>query len=135
MRAEEMPIDEILKPVTQKLIDNMIETMYHANGIGLAAPQISVSKQIIIVETSAGPLALINPRILRHSLGRLPSEEGCLSVPGIFGKIKRWKKVKVKALDRQGQRIIFAPNDFTNIILQHEIDHLNGTLFVDKFKK
>lgn len=134
-RAQKVPVEEISKPEVQKLIDNMIETMYRANGIGIAAPQVGVSKQIIIVETAQGPLALINPRLLKHSLTRVPSEEGCLSVPGVFGKIKRWKKVKVEALDRNGRKITLAPDDFTNIILQHEINHLAGTLFVDKIKK
>lgn len=134
-KAQKVPIEEISKPETQKLIDNMAHTMYRANGIGIAAPQIGVSKQIIIVEATNGPLALINPRLIKHSLTRVQSEEGCLSVPGIFGKIKRWKKVKVEALDRRGSKITLAPDNFTNIILQHEIDHLAGTLFVDKLKK
>lgn len=134
-KAQKVPIEEISRPETQKLIDNMIETMYRANGIGIAAPQIGVSKQIIIVEAANGPLALINPRLIKHSLTRVSSEEGCLSVPGIFGQIKRWKKVKVEALDRKGNKITLAPDDFTNIILQHEIDHLAGTLFIDKIKK
>lgn len=134
-KAKEVPVSEISKPETQKLIDNMVHTMYRANGIGIAAPQVGVSKQIIIVETANGPLALINPCLLRHSLTRVPNEEGCLSVPGIFGKIKRWKKVKVEALDKNGRKITLAPDDFTNIILQHEIDHLSGTLFIDKLTK
>lgn len=132
--AQEVPIAEISKPETQKLIDNMIETMYHANGIGIAAPQVGVSKQIIIVETSTGPLALINPKFIGHSLRRVSGEEGCLSVPGQFGAIRRWRMVKVAAYDRQGKKTTLVPKDFTNIILQHEIDHLHGTLFIDKLK-
>ncbi len=134
-QAKEVPAIDIPKPETQKLIDNMIETMYKANGIGIAAPQIGISKQIIIIETPDGPLALINPKITRHSLRRIKSEEGCLSVPGKFGFLRRWRTVKVAALDRKGKKLELAPADFTNIILQHEVDHLRGTLFVDKIKK
>ena len=133
-KTQEVPISDLVKPETQKLINSMIETMYKANGIGIAAPQIGISKQIIVIETSSGPLPLINPKILKHSLTRISSEEGCLSVPGKFDKLKRWKTVKVRALDKNGKKIELAPNDFTNIILQHEIDHLNGTLFVDRIK-
>lgn len=134
-RAAEVPLLDIAKPEIQKLIDNMIETMYHANGIGIAAPQVGISKQIIIVETPSGPLALINPKLTRHSLRRALSEEGCLSVPGKFYALKRWRTIRVSAIDRAGKKIELAPKDFTAIILQHEIDHLNGTLFIDKLKK
>lgn len=134
--AEKFDAASIESAETQKLIDDMIETMYSANGVGLAAPQINISKQIIIAESEEKkPIALINPEIISKSWRTTLSEEGCLSVPGVFGIVRRHRGVKVRAYDRFGKSITLKTNGFLAIILQHEIDHLNGILFVDKAEK
>lgn len=138
--------DEILKkkasPITaidrniQKLIDDMIETMYKANGVGLAAPQVGVSKRLIVVDTSSREenqslVVLINPKII-NSEGEILSEEGCLSLPGFTTRLKRKEKILVKGLDRNGKEIeIYAEGLFSRA-LQHEIDHLDGILLIDR---
>jgi len=132
LRSEEINKKELAKDETQTLIDNMIETMKSADGVGLAAPQIGVHKKIIIVETKSGPEVFINPRITSRSLWHVTSEEGCLSIPGVYGQVKRNKKVTVKALDRHGHKIRRKVSGMEAIIFQHEIDHLNGILFIDR---
>lgn len=135
-RAEEVDSTEIGKPEFQQLIDDLIETMYAAFGIGIAAPQIDVSKRVIIVETGVGddqiPVALINPEIVSKSWRKIKSEEGCLSVPGVYGVVRRHRAVEVSALNRDGQPVKVKNSKMVAIILQHEIDHLNGLLFIDK---
>lgn len=132
-RSEEIPISEIATPAFQTLIDNMIETMYAANGIGLAGPQIGESRRVIIVEQGEhNPLALVNPIITSKSWRKVQSEEGCLSVPGVYGVVKRHKKITAQALDRKGNKITITDANLLSIIIQHEIDHLDGILFIDK---
>lgn len=135
-RAEEVAPAEINAPEFQQLIDDMIETMYASFGIGIAAPQIGISKRIIIVESGAGddqnPLPLINPEIISKSWRTVKSEEGCLSVPGVYGIVKRHRGVQARALTREGKPITIKNSKMVAIILQHEIDHLNGILFIDK---
>jgi peptide deformylase len=120
----------------QQLIDDMIETMYESNGIGLAAPQVGVSKRLIIVDTnprsdSPSPLVLINPEIALAE-GLCDSEEGCLSVPEYIAHIKRAERVIVAALDRNGNEVRFEATGLFARALQHEIDHLDGVLIVDR---
>ncbi len=120
----------------RKLIDDMIETMYNARGIGLAAPQVGVLKRIIVLDTNLtenqrSPVVLINPEIVR-SEGEIVSEEGCLSIPGFITKIKRKEKVFVKALDRNGKQIEIEGTGLFARALQHEIDHLEGILIIDR---
>lgn len=112
----------------------MIETV-NGRGIGLAAPQVGTNKRIIIVQTKNGPTAFINPKIFSTSLFKNSGEEGCLSVPGVWGVVKRFKKVKIKALNRQGEKIIIKADGLESRIFQHEIDHLDGLLFIDKVEK
>lgn len=116
---------------TSRLIDDMLETMYYADGVGLAAPQIGISKRIIVIDVGDGPLALINPQIV-SSEGEITEVEGCLSVPGVHGKVARAERVVVEAQDRNGQLIHITGEGLLAIALQHEIDHLDGILFVDK---
>ncbi|MCS7203096.1 MAG: peptide deformylase [Thermodesulfovibrio sp.] len=138
--------DEILKkvaePVTkingelQKLIDDMIETMYASNGVGLAAPQVGVLKRLIVVDTSVRQknqslLVLINPEIVNYE-GEVLSEEGCLSVPGFTTKLSRKEKIYIKAFDRKGKPIEIEADGLLSRALQHEIDHLNGILIIDR---
>lgn len=120
----------------QKLIDDMIETMYHANGIGLAAPQVGVSKRLIVVDTSPRQenqslIVLINPEII-NSEGEILSEEGCLSLPGLIIRLKRKEKVIVRGLDRKGKTVAIEATGLLAKALQHEIDHLDGLLIIDR---
>lgn len=125
---EELAGDEI-----QSLIDDLIDSMRVENGIGIAAPQIGVHKRIIIVDDGTGPQAYVNPKIIKRSLRKGHFvEEGCLSVPGIWGYVTRHKAVKVRALNRHGDEVILKAQDLPSVIFQHEIDHLDGILFIDK---
>ncbi len=138
--------DRVLKektaPVTEfdsdlkNLIDNMIETMYAAPGVGLAANQVGISKQLVVIDASARDedgslIVLINPVIL-CSEGTEDSEEGCLSLPEYTTVIKRALKVKVEGLDRDGGPVVIESDGFLAKVLQHEIDHLNGMLLIDR---
>ena len=129
----------IAKPVTdvndeiRAIVENMFETMYKEEGIGLAAPQVNIHQRIITIDLdSENPnrIVLINPEILESS-GETGIEEGCLSIPGFRGLVPRKEKVKVKALDRNGEEFILEADGLLAICIQHEIDHLNGVLFVD----
>jgi len=113
------------------LLDDMAETMYHEDGVGLAAPQIGILKRIIVVDIGDGLIELINPEII-HEEGEETDLEGCLSLPGRNGKVKRPKKVVVKGINRDGKEIIVEGENLLARALCHEIDHLNGVLFIDK---
>jgi len=117
----------------RKLLDEMLETMYESRGVGLAATQVNVHQRVIVIDVSedkSAPLCLINPEIIAKD-GVEESEEGCLSVPGFFEKVKRAEHVKVRALDRNGQSFEFDARDLLAVCVQHEMDHLDGKLFVD----
>ncbi|MDP2904367.1 MAG: peptide deformylase [Methylovulum sp.] len=118
---------------TKKLIDDMLETMYQAKGVGLAATQVNIQQRVIVIDISEeknAPLCLVNPEIIEKD-GIKESEEGCLSVPGFYEKIKRGEHIRVKALNRKGQPFEFEANDLLAVCVQHEMDHLEGKLFVD----
>lgn len=114
-----------------RMLDNMAQTMYEADGVGLAAPQIGVSKRIVVIDVGDGLLELINPEILERR-GSVLGSEGCLSVPDKHGYVYRAQWVRVRAQDRWGQPIEFEAEDFFARACQHEIDHLDGVLYVDK---
>jgi len=115
----------------QKLIDDMVETMQQVGGVGLAAPQVGVSRRVIVLQMpEEEPMAVINPEIVRRS-GEREVSEACLSVPGYAGKIKRSASVTVKGLNRQGKPIRIKATNLMAQALQHELDHLNGTLYID----
>ena len=116
----------------QKLIDDMIETMRQEKGIGLAAPQVGKSLRVIIATDGDKPLIFINPRIYRKSFKKIEVEEGCLSVPGVYGIVRRHAAVSICGLNRDGQRIRMRAKGMVAVIVQHEVDHLNGKLFIDK---
>jgi len=132
-RAEEVAYDLI--PNVQELIVDMLETMKSAKGIGIAAPQVGKSLRIIIVNTDEKPTVLINPVITRFSWRKSIDEEGCLSVPGKFGLVKRAKSIRVEAQDENGEPFEFKASDLLARVIQHEIDHLDGVLFIDKIIK
>ncbi len=120
----------------QKLIDDMIETMYSAKGVGLAAPQVGVSQRLIVVDTSLREkdnslIVLINPQIIAQE-GEILSEEGCLSLPGFITRLKRSEKVLVKGIDRVGKEVLIEADGLLGRALQHEIDHLDGLLLIDR---
>lgn len=132
LRKISKPVPKIT-PNIHKLLDNMADTMYDAHGVGLAAPQIGVPKRVIIVDTAEEEqelIELINPEIVKSS-GEQLGPEGCLSIPGINGDVKRFEKVTVKGLDRDGHEVTIKAEGFLARVFQHEIDHLNGILFTD----
>ncbi len=118
----------------RRLIDDMIESMNHAQGVGLAAPQIGVGLRVVVLGMPDGePFALVNPQVTRRSGSRRLEGEGCLSVPGYRGPVTRSEKVTVKALDEHGDEVrITAEGDLLAQALEHEVDHVNGTLYVDR---
>ncbi|GAB6157372.1 peptide deformylase [Desulfotomaculum varum] len=130
LREKAKPVKEIT-PNILKLLDNMADTMYAAKGVGLAAPQIGVSKRVIVVDVGEGLVELINPEILEAS-GQVTDTEGCLSVPGMIGEVARADKLTVKGLNRQGKEVVYRVKGFMARAFQHEIDHLEGIIFVDK---
>lgn len=115
-----------------KLLDDMAETMYDAEGVGLAAPQVGISKRVTVIDAGEpyGLIDLINPVILEKS-GEQFGPEGCLSFPGLQGDVRRAQYCKVKALNRQGEEVVIEGEGLLARALQHEIDHLNGILFTD----
>lgn len=119
---------------TQILIDDMIDTMNDANGVGLAAPQVGILKKIVVIDIGEGPIVLVNPEIVEAS-GAENEKEGCLSIPGKEGNVIRPKYVKVKAQDRNGTPIELDGEDLLARAFCHEIDHLNGILYIDKVVK
>lgn len=118
---------------TRKLIQRLCDTLALADppGVGLAATQIGVAEQVAVIDIGEGLVVLVNPRIIARR-GKLTSKEGCLSVPGIYANVERAAWVKVKALNRDGKPIEIEGSDLMARVLQHEIDHLNGTLFIDR---
>jgi peptide deformylase len=134
--AKRVDPKEINEPLFQQLIDDMFETMYDAPGVGLAAPQINVSKRIFVVDVHDDehePAVVINPKI-ESAEEEVELREGCLSVPGMVGEITRYKRIAVTGLDRAGQKIRIEGEGLLAQCLQHEIDHLNGTLYIDRAK-
>lgn len=127
-----MTAEQLRDAHTQAFIDTLMETMVVENGVGIAAPQVGVHERLIIVETPQGVQAFVNPEITSRSVRMVASVEGCLSVPGVAGTVKRHSSVKVKALNRMGEPLEIKANGLLAIIFQHEIDHLDGVLFVDK---
>ena len=128
------PVEEIT-PRILTLLDDMLETMRAANGVGLAAPQVGVLRRIAVVETEPGEVyELINPKILATA-GEQDGEEGCLSVPGRYGMVKRPRHVTVRATDRHGKEFEITVHDFTARAFCHEIDHLDGHLYLEKVSR
>ncbi|MDD4503406.1 MAG: peptide deformylase [Clostridiaceae bacterium] len=133
--------DEVLRKVSRKveviddriltLLDDMKETMKKAEGVGLAAPQVGILRRVVVIDVGEGLIELINPVIVYES-GEQLGEEGCLSIPGIRGQVKRPAKVIVRAMNRKSETIEMTGTELLAIAFCHEIDHLNGILFTDK---
>ncbi len=132
LRNKAKPVERVDDAIRQ-LVDDMFETMYEAPGIGLAAVQVNVAKRVVTIDISEeqdDPRVFINPEILAAE-GEEESKEGCLSVPGYFDLVKRAEKVRVAALDRDGKPFELETDGLLAVCIQHEIDHLDGKLFVD----
>jgi len=135
------PTESVVFPLSKeikKLTEDMVETVRKADGIGLAAPQVGKSVKLIIInlEKSGVPtIALYNPKIVSKGFKKIEIEEGCLSIPGVFGMVKRPKKVKVQAQNAEGKVIEFEDDGWVSRVAQHEIDHTNGKLIIDLIKK
>jgi peptide deformylase len=131
-----VPVEDINRDL-QFLIDDMIETMYGAPGVGLAAPQVGVSQRVMVVDVSLREgektplIVLINPEMV-HAEGEIESEEGCLSLPGFITTVKRADKVVVKGINREGSPVEIEGEGLLSRALQHELDHLNGRLLIDR---
>ena len=130
----------VARPVTEvderirRLVDDMLETMYEAEGVGLAATQVDVHERVIVIDTSEArdtPIVLINPELIEKSDEMTLGDEGCLSVPDIYDKVPRHARVKVRARDRTGETREFAAEGLLSVAVQHEMDHLLGKVFVD----
>jgi peptide deformylase len=142
--SEPVSKEEISRPEFQRFLDDMIETMKDEDGLGLAAPQVHVSKQVVIIESLDDPrsedgpptplLVLINPVFKYMSKETRTGWEGCLSLDNLRGKVTRSRAVKLEALGRKGETIVLDWEEFPAVVLQHEIDHLRGHLFVDRMK-
>jgi peptide deformylase len=134
--AKKVHPEELNDPLFQQLIDDMFETMYHAPGIGLAAPQVNIGKRLFVVDLDDddekhGPLVVVNPKFTVTE-GEIDSIEGCLSVPGMIGDLKRHERVVCTGLDRFGKKIELEGTGLFGRCLQHEMDHLDGVLYTDK---
>lgn len=132
LRTKAQPVETVDDSI-KNLVDDMLETMYEAKGVGLAATQVNVHKRVIVIDVSEEknePLYLINPEIIEKD-GIEESEEGCLSVPGFYEKVSRAEHIKVKALNKDGESYELEAKDLLAVCIQHEMDHLEGKLFVD----
>lgn len=140
LRYPDPRLEKVARPVAHvderiaKLVDDMIETMYAADGIGLAATQVDVHERVLVIDTSESrdrPVVLINPEITARSEETVMGDEGCLSVPGIYDNVERHARVTVRALDRDGAERAIEAEGLLAVCVQHEMDHLDGKVFVE----
>lgn len=135
------PVKDLSFPLSKdnlRLIKNMLDTVRHADGVGLAAPQISQDLNLAIIfleHVDLPAFPIINPKITKYSKQTTVMEEGCLSMPGVFGEVRRPKKITMEAYNMNGEKFIITDDTFLARVLQHEIDHLNNVLIADKFEK
>jgi len=130
LREKARPVKKVNDTVL-KLLDNLRDTLYEAEGVGLAAPQIGISKRVIVVDVGEGIIQLINPEVVTGE-GEATDLEGCLSIPGVQGLVSRPAKIKVRGINREGDILEIEATGLLARALQHEIDHLEGILFTDK---
>ena len=135
------PTQEVSFPLSQemkKLTADMMETVKAADGIGLAAPQVGKSVKLVVINLEKSGLELFplyNPKIIKKGFKKVEIEEGCLSLPGIFGLVKRPKKIRVEAQNMRGEKVTFEDDGWVSRVVQHELDHINSTLIIDLIKK
>ncbi len=144
LRSQAQPVENFTDQKLQQLIDSLIETATAANGVGIAAPQVSQSYRLFIIASRPSsryphaptmkPKAMINPKIIAHSDEKSKDWEGCLSVPGLRGQVPRYRTIKVEYCNRDGQLQQEVLTDFVARIFQHELDHLNGLVFLDRLE-
>lgn len=144
LRQKAKPVKNIREKKIQQLIDDLIATVIEVNGVGVAAPQVYRSARVFIVASHPNPrypnapemepTAMINPKILSHSQEKIKDWEGCLSIPGIRGLVPRYKSIKVEYFDRKGKRLRTQFKDFVARIFQHELDHIDGIVFLDRLE-
>ena len=142
--TDNVPLHELQSAEMQKFIDDMVETMKEYDGVGLAADQVHESKQVAVLEVADNPryphkprvplTVLVNPTYVPLSEEMEEDWEGCLSIPDLRGRVPRYKSIRVKALDRNGKELDFVANDFHARVIQHEIDHLNGKVYLDRMR-
>lgn len=142
--AAPVPPDQITTAATQQFIDDMIETMYEYDGAGLAAPQVHVSQQIVVMEVAKNPrypeapniplTVYINPEITPLTENMNEDWEGCLSVPGMRGRVPRYTNIRLRAYDRDGKQVDFTAEGFHARVIQHECDHLQGKVYIDRMR-
>lgn len=132
LRKKCRPVEKMTDKI-HELIDDMLDTMYEANGVGLAAPQVGVLKKIVVIDVGDGPIVLINPRILETE-GEQTGDEGCLSVPGMAGEVTRPNYVKVKAMDENMEEFEIEGTELLARAFCHEIDHLDGIMYTSLVK-
>ncbi|HOB22485.1 MAG: peptide deformylase [Firmicutes bacterium] len=130
LRQRAKPVPKVTKKIN-KLLKDMLHTMYSAQGVGLAAPQVGKNLRLVVVDVGEGPLCLVNP-VLDQFEGTQLDQEGCLSLPGVVGDVRRAAKVRVEALDENGKPVRFIAEGLLARCLQHEVDHLDGILFIDR---
>lgn len=130
LRKTARPVANIDRRIKQ-LLEDMADTMYAANGVGLAAPQVGILRRVVVIDIGEGLMELINPEVLEQSGSQIEAE-GCLSIPGRRCTVERPQKVKVRALDRQGHSFVVEGEGLMAVALCHELDHLDGILYVDK---
>ena len=130
LRKRSRPVDKFDEKL-HRLLDDMAETMYNANGCGLAAPQVAVLRRVVVMDCGDGLIEMVNPEIIETE-GEQDGPEGCLSVPEYEGEVQRASYVECEFTDRTGKRMLLQAHDLLAICIQHELDHLDGVLFIDK---
>ncbi len=134
LRKKSLPVELNKIKDLKYFIKDLTQAMYEDDGIGIASPQVGENIRLIVVATADGPLVMINPEIKKKSWGQENGEEGCLSVPGVFGIVRRHKSVRVKYYDKQNSESFMNAKGLMARVIQHEIDHIDGILFIDKAK-
>ncbi|MBT9252942.1 MAG: peptide deformylase [Brockia lithotrophica] len=130
LREVARPVKSVT-PQVLRLLDDLAETMRHADGVGLAAPQVGISRRLAVVDVGDGLIELINPEILEEE-GEEVGVEGCLSIPGVYGEVRRAARVRVRTWTRTGESVVIEAEGLKARAIQHEIDHLDGILFIDR---
>ncbi|MFA5107404.1 MAG: peptide deformylase [Patescibacteria group bacterium] len=135
LRQKSVPIADPSDPKIREFTKDLANTMYQSDGVGIAAPQVGKNIRVVVIGVKSGPLVMINPSISRKSWRQVEAEEGCLSVPGVFGLVRRSRSLLVSFYDAHGTKQKLKAEGMFARVIQHEVDHLNGVLFIDRTKK